>query len=139
MSYILIECDISAWNKQNIFKISSEILQRHLCLALLATFFSQYNFNFTKYLQRTARIKVEFWAIMCKMENYSHWKNISWKQLFSNFFSKNVTFTKCDREFPQFPHCAPREKKNRIFLREKAITIRCLLVTIKSDWQIPEG
>ena len=33
-----------------------------------------------------------------------------WNQLFSNFFSKNVTFTKflpkkCEREFPQFPHC----------------------------------
>ena len=27
-------------------------------------------------------------------EIYSHWKNISWNQLFSNLFSKTVTFTK---------------------------------------------
>ena len=44
-----------------------------------------------------------------KQEILSHWKNISWNQLLSNFFSKTVVFTKflskkCEREFPQFPH-----------------------------------
>ena len=46
-----------------------------------------------------------------KREILSHRKNISWNHLFSTFFSKNVAFTKflskkCEREFPQFPHCA---------------------------------
>ena len=45
-------------------------------------------------------------------------KFFSWNQLFSNFFSKNVTFTKFllkkrEREFPQFPNCAFTEKKFR--------------------------
>ena len=29
-----------------------------------------------------------------KQEILSHWKNISWNQLFSKFFSKTVVFTK---------------------------------------------
>ena len=46
---------------------------------------------------------VEKWKI------YSHWRKISSNQLFSNFFSKTVTFTKflskkCEREFLVFPH-----------------------------------
>ena len=46
-------------------------------------------------------------------EIYSHLEKISSNQLFSNFFSKTVTFTKFlpkkrEREFPQFPHCALR-------------------------------
>ena len=41
----------------------------------------------------------------------THQRNISSNQLFSNLFSKTVTFTKFllkmrEREFPQFPHCA---------------------------------
>ena len=48
---------------------------------------------------------------MEKREILSHQKKISSKQLFSNFFSKTITFTKflqkeCEREFLQFPHCA---------------------------------
>ena len=48
---------------------------------------------------------VEKWEIL------SHWKKISSNQLFSNFFSKTIVFTKflrkkCEREFLQFPHCA---------------------------------
>ena len=44
---------------------------------------------------------VEKWKIL------SHQKNISWNQLFSNFFSKTIGFTKflskkCDREFSSF-------------------------------------
>ena len=43
-------------------------------------------------------------------EILSHRKNISWNQVFSNFFSKDVDFTKfllrkCEREFSYFPHC----------------------------------
>ena len=48
---------------------------------------------------------VEKWEIL------SHWKCFSSNQLFSNFFSKTIAFTKflrkkCEREFLQFPHCA---------------------------------
>ena len=44
-----------------------------------------------------------------KREILSHWKKISSNQLFSNFFSKTIAFTKflrkkCEREFLQFPH-----------------------------------
>ena len=40
-----------------------------------------------------------------------HPRKISWNQLFSIFFSKNVTFTKflsknCDSKLSKFPHCA---------------------------------
>ena len=45
-----------------------------------------------------------------KLEILSHQSFFSWNQLFSNFFSKYVTFTKffykkCEREFLVFPHC----------------------------------
>ena len=45
-----------------------------------------------------------------KREILSHWKKISSNQLFSNFFSKTIDFTKFlpkkyEREFLQFPHC----------------------------------
>ena len=44
-----------------------------------------------------------------KREILSQWKKISSNQIFSNFFSKTITFTnilrtKCEREFLQFPH-----------------------------------
>ena len=47
--------------------------------------------------------------IVVEYEIYSHWKNISSNHLFSNFFSKTVTFTmftkflpkKCESKFPQ--------------------------------------
>ena len=35
----------------------------------------------------------EFWNSVKKRENLSHWKNISWNQLISNFFSKNGNLT----------------------------------------------
>ena len=43
-------------------------------------------------------------------EKFSLTEKISSNQLFSNFFSKTITFTKflrkkCEREFLQFPHC----------------------------------
>ena len=45
-----------------------------------------------------------------KRKIWSHQKNISSNQLFSNFFSKTIVFTKfllrnCEREFLKFPHC----------------------------------
>ena len=45
-----------------------------------------------------------------KREILSHKKKISSNQLFSNFFSKTIVFTKflwkmCEREFLQFQHC----------------------------------
>ena len=51
-------------------------------------------------------------------------KKISWNQLFSNFFSKNITFTKflpikCEKEFPQFPHCEFSFFHNVIYLQSK--------------------
>ena len=56
-----------------------------------------------------------FWTHRTLWKNekiYSHPKNISSKQLFSNLFSKTDTLTKFlpklrEREFPKFPHCAP--------------------------------
>ena len=40
-----------------------------------------------------------------KREIHSHWKNISWNQIFRNFFGKHIAFTqvwskKCDSKFP---------------------------------------
>ena len=45
-----------------------------------------------------------------KWKIHSHLKNISSKQLFSNFFSKNGAFTKflpknSESKFPELPHC----------------------------------
>ena len=41
---------------------------------------------------------------------FSRLKNISWNQVFSNYFSKYIAFTKflskkCESKFLQFPHC----------------------------------
>ena len=49
-----------------------------------------------------------------KTKNLVSPKNISSNQLFSNFFSKNATFTKflpkmCETKSQQFPHCTVRE------------------------------
>ena len=64
----------------------------------------------------------------------AHRKEFSWNQLISNFFSKNVAFTKLlskerEREFPQIPHyCCCRNSVNiMIFLLKKfrETTIRC--------------
>ena len=48
---------------------------------------------------------------MEKWKIYYHWKNISSNQLFSDFVSKNIVFTKflpkkCESEFLQIPQCA---------------------------------
>ena len=50
-------------------------------------------------------------------EIYPHRKKISSNQLFSNLFSKNVTFTKffpkkSESKFPEFPHCDRSELGN---------------------------
>ena len=69
----------------------------------------------------------------------SHWSITVWKNEFtvtqkkfrqiksSNFFSKNVTFTKflskkCDSKFPQFPHCEHFRQK----IRESNISTKLL-------------
>ena len=46
-------------------------------------------------------------------EIYSHWKNNSSNHLFSNFFSKHVTFAKYlpkmrESKFPKLPYCETR-------------------------------
>ena len=66
-----------------------------------------------------------------KREILSHQKCTSSNQLFSNLFSKTVSFTKFlskmrEREFPQFPQCAgitrnslfPGELPRKIFFRQ---------------------
>ena len=52
-----------------------------------------------------------YFYIVEKGKIYLHWKKLSSNQLFSNFFSKTVTFTKFlpkmrESEFPEFPQCA---------------------------------
>ena len=49
-------------------------------------------------------------------EILSHRKKLSSNQLFSDFYSKTIAFTKslrkeCEREFLQFPHCVRKTKK----------------------------
>ena len=51
------------------------------------------------------------WTQCGKRKNLVSPKNISWNQLFSNFYSKNVTFKTflpkiCETKSQQFPHCA---------------------------------
>ena len=70
---------------------------------------------------------VEKWKI------YSHWKKISSNQLFSNFFSKTVTFTKFlpkmhESKFPEFPHCALQWICNRFHGKNREIETRTICV-----------
>ena len=69
---------------------------------------------------------VEKWEIL------SHWKFFSSNQLFSNFFSKTIAFTKflrkkCEREFLQFPHCAQYVWKDKKLLSPKKYFVKSTL------------
>ena len=69
------------------------------------------------FCQKCVRLKFSFFhtvvSILHSVEKwkiYSHWKNISSNQLFSDFVSKNVIFTeflpkKCESKFLQSPQC----------------------------------
>ena len=59
----------------------------------------------------------KIWVAICKNEKFSLTEKNSSNQLFSNFFSKTIAFTKflrkkCDREFLQFPHCVKNSTLN---------------------------
>ena len=65
---------------------------------------------FTKIFQNTHNIVKIMESQYGKTRNALSLKKISSNQLFSNFFSKTIAFTKflrkkCEREFLQFPHC----------------------------------
>ena len=74
-------------------------------------------FTFTKLREQCHSVE--------KREILSHWKKISSNQLFSNFFSKTIAFTKflrkkCEREFLQFPHCGEHNvEKTKIYCHKK--------------------
>ena len=58
-----------------------------------------------------------------KREILSRWKKISSNQLFSNFISKSIAFTKflqkkCERDFLQFPHCALWNYRNSLSMKK---------------------
>ena len=60
-------------------------------------------------------------------------KKISSNQLFSNFFSKTVTFTKFlpkmhESKFPEFPHCALQWICNRFHGKNREIETRTICV-----------
>ena len=74
-----------------------------------------------------------------KREFLSHRKKISWNQLFSNFFSKTVGFTKflskkSEREFPQFPNCAVITNFSRKFRENNMYT--CISLISRNIFQI---
>ena len=74
---------------------------------------SKLNFSLQK-VQKFLNFKLR--ASQCgKTRNSLSLKKKSSNQLFSDFFSKTIVFTKflrkmCEREFLQFPHCASRSK-----------------------------
>ena len=74
-------------------------------------------------------VQIDFWLTVWKfsveiaqcgkMKNLVSPKNISSNQLFSNFYSKNVTFTKflpkmCETKSQQFPHCGTPHCETKI-------------------------
>ena len=74
-----------------------------------------------------------FHTVQChsveKREILSHRKKISWNQLFSNFFSETVTFTKFlpkkrESKFPKFAHCL---EKWKIYSHRKKISSNQLI------------
>ena len=94
--FVFLHCAIPTVWKNEKFGLTNKIFRQfsYLVISLVKTLLSRNFCQKCVRLNRSSFHTVHTVHTVEITEIYSHWKNISSNCLFSNFFSKNVTFTK---------------------------------------------